>query len=64
VQGPERLIADQCQSLLSKLVKVLQATDQPLKLLYFFKVDASLALKVFGIVFSVVFARLRGVFGR
>jgi leucyl aminopeptidase (aminopeptidase T) len=53
IRGLESEIARNCQSLLSKLSKTLEKTDQPLRLLMI-KVDFSFAVKITGIIFSAL----------
>jgi hypothetical protein len=62
LKGREQEIAEECQKLLSRLIKVLERTDQPLRLLGFLKVDMALAIKVGGILASVLISRMKGLF--
>jgi hypothetical protein len=56
-EGKEKEIVEQCQTLLSKLVEVLQQTDRPLQILML-RVDYSLAVKVTSVLFSAIISRI------
>lgn len=61
VEGRENEVSEMTRRLLSKLIKLIQKTDQPLYVL-FLKVDVGLAAKVFSLLFGVFVARLKGLF--
>lgn len=64
LKGREQEIAEECQKLLSRLIKVLERTDQPLRLLGVLKVDMALAIKVGGILASVLISRMKSLFSK